>query len=39
MKDNDERTCLKYDPGSFDPTSGTVFLKITNDERKKRRKK
>ncbi|CAF0835607.1 unnamed protein product [Rotaria sordida] len=38
MKDNNERSYLQCSPDSFDPVTESVFLKITDDERKKRRK-
>jgi hypothetical protein len=39
MKDNNERICLQCDPDSFNPELGCVFLTITRDERRSRRKK
>ncbi|CAF3194883.1 unnamed protein product [Rotaria socialis] len=38
MTDRNERTCLQCDPGSFDARTGSVYLKINNDERRLRRK-
>ncbi|CAF5213302.1 unnamed protein product, partial [Rotaria magnacalcarata] len=38
MTDLNERTCLQCDPGSFDARTGSVYLKISNAERRLRRK-
>lgn len=39
MKNNNERDCLICDPNSFDQTTQSVFINITDDERGKGQKK